>query len=117
MYQQKYFESFSYCLQTSWRLRTLAAVSIVVFASPLVFGDSELYRSRFLKEYQPHADSIQESYSNIIVDFIMIYNAGTTEQVQHVTGKFNRWHYLLSGKSKQVQKDTQKIRNRSLPRK
>jgi hypothetical protein len=95
---------------TSCRSKELCAggrffVSIWLAGSipSLALGGDESARTRFFQHYQPHAQAVQDYYTNVIFDFTSkTYHKNGVIQFYYSKGKFNRSNYLLKGDGKMV---------------
>lgn len=95
------------------RLR-LAGICIMISITSAAVGDENILRERFLKQYQPHAKLLEDSYTNIYVKyhFFKDGNNGKSDG-WYLDGKYNRLNFFVEGVHATLDNKTNRVISRS----
>ncbi len=81
--------------------RCLVSIACTLLLVSRSIGDDHSVRSAFLEQYQPHAQAIQQHYTNIRIKFTRTIDYGNGKgQVDEGEGKYNLLNYVLDGYGK-----------------
>jgi len=86
--------------------KVLACLGLGLSLCTSSFGDASDIRARFLEEYRPHAQALEDYYGTATVKFTWTTPGTENTVVQEIEGKCDPGHYLLNVSVKAVKNDS-----------